>query len=140
MSKSILKLSLLGWLTVALTTLPTSTQAKDTNAPAREKKTTKESASPKSSKMPFHGKLKALDKVAKTLSVGEQTLHITAATIITRGDKPATLEDGVVGEVVSGSYLKGEDGKLTVNKLRFGPKPGTPVKTAPAESKNEMVK
>lgn len=143
MTKSIAKLNLLGLLAVALAALPASVVAKEsnTNAPAVEKKAAKESkAATKSSKLPFHGNLKALDKTAKTISVGEMTLQITSETIITKGDKPATLEDGVVGEVASGSYVKGEDGKLTVGKLRFGPKTAAVEKSAKPEAKKEKAK
>ena len=100
MTKSIAKLNLIGLLAVTLAALPASSVAKEsnTNAPAVEKKAPKESkAAKKSSKLPFHGNLKAVDKTAKTISVGEMTLQVTSETIISKGDKPATLEDGVVG-------------------------------------------
>ena len=143
MTKSIAKLNLIGLLAVTLAALPASSVAKEsnTNAPAVEKKAPKESkAAKKSSKLPFHGNLKAVDKTAKTISVGEMTLQVTSETIISKGDKPATLEDGVVGEVASGSYVKGEDGKLTVSKLRFGPKTGAVEKAAKPEAKKEKAK
>ena len=140
MNPSIIKLSLIGALSAAMLITPSDLLAKDTNAPALEKKSVKETQPGKSAKLPFHGKLKAVDKVAKTISVGEMTLQVTSATLITKGDKPATLEDGVVGEDASGSYLKGEDGKLTVSKLRFGAKPAAPEKAAKPEPKKEKTK
>ncbi len=140
MKPSIIKLSLLGVLSAAMLITPSIVLAKDTNAPALEKKAAKEAKPGKNAKLPFHGKLKAVDKAAKTISVGEMTLQITSATLITKGDKPATLEDGVVGEDASGSYLKGEDGKLTAAKLRFGPKPAAPEKAAKPEPKKEKTK
>lgn len=91
-------------------------------------------------KLPFHGKLKAVDKAAKTISVGEMTLQITSETTITKDGKPATLDDGVVGENVGGSYTKGEDGKLTAGKLHFGAKPGATEKTTKPEPKKDMTK
>lgn len=137
MTKSIIKLGLLGLLSAAIATVPLGVQAKDTNAP---NKTVKESKSHKATKLPFHGKLKAVDKAAKTISVGEMTLQITSETTITKDGKPATLDDGVVGENVGGSYTKGEDGKLTAGKLHFGAKPGATEKTTKPEPKKDMTK
>ena len=138
MTKSIIKLSLLGLLTAAITTTSASAavQTKDTNAPAATLEKTKPA---KTTKLPFHGKLKAVDKAAKTILVGEHTIQITSATIITKSGKPATLEDGVVGEEVSGSYTKGEDGKLTAGKLHFGAKSGATEKAAKTEPKKDVT-
>jgi len=61
--------------------------------------------------VPFHGKLKGVDPIAKTLSVGEMVIQITPETRISKAGKPATLEDGVVGEMVGGAYRKTGDGK-----------------------------
>ena len=77
----------------------------------------------KSGVLPFHGKLKAVDTVADTISVGTRTFQITSETIIMKNGKPATLADGVVGDETGGAYKKTDDGKLVVTKLRFGPKP-----------------
>src|SRR5205809_7966017 len=46
---------------------------------------------------PFHGKLAAVDKVAKTITIGKSVYHVTSETKIKKGDKPAILEAGVVG-------------------------------------------
>jgi hypothetical protein len=127
MTKSFLKLALLGLLAAAVAGLPFGARAADTNAPAAEKKA---SQTKKSSTLPVHGKLKALDKTAKTISIGEQTIQITSATLISKGGKPATLEDGVVGEEVSAVYKKSEDGKLTATTVRFGPKPEKAKRTS----------
>ena len=134
MTKPTLKLLLLALLAVAIAGLPMNVRAKDTNAPAAEKKVAK---TKKSATLPIHGKLKAVDKTAKTVSLGEQTLQITSETKISKGDKPATLDDGVVGEEISGAYRKGEDGKLTATKLRFGANPAKPGK---ATTKMEKAK
>jgi len=136
MTKSIVKSSLLGLLTLALAGLPLAGVAKDTtNAPATDKKPMKESGSQKS--VPIHGKLKALDKAAKTITIGEHTLQITSETLISKFDKPATLEEGIVGEDVSATYKKSDDGKFTAVKVRFGPKA---AKTAKADTKKEKKK
>ena len=119
MTKLMLKTSLLAMLAVAVAGWPVCASATDTNAPAIEKK---EPKTKKSSVLPFHGKLKAVDKTAKTISVGERMFQITSETKISKSDKPAMLEDGVVGEDVSGAYKKGDDGKLTATLVHFGPK------------------
>jgi hypothetical protein len=80
---------------------------------------------------PFSGKLGSVDKVNMTITLDEKTktnrvLQISSTTKITKGGKPATLSDGVVGEAVAGSYVKSADGKLTARTVRFGPKPATP--------------
>jgi hypothetical protein len=64
--------------------------------------------------------------------VGESTYTITSKTRITKSGAPATLEDGVVGEDVSG-YAREEEGKMTATTVRFGPraekKPAPPATT-----------
>ncbi len=67
-----------------------------------------------------------IDNSAKTITVGTLTLQITSETIITKMAKPATLADGVEGDVVGGAYRKDADGKLNAVSLRFGPKPPPP--------------
>ncbi len=76
--------------------------------------------------IPFRGKLKAIDNTGKTISVGTMTIQITSDTLISKLGKPATLADGVEGDVVGGAYRKDADGKLNAVSLRFGPKPPPP--------------
>ena len=71
----------------------------------------------------FRGFLKEIDNKAKTISIGKETIQITSETKITRGGKPATLNDGAVGDLVGGAYRKDADGKLNAVSLRFAPKP-----------------
>ena len=71
---------------------------------------------------PFHGKLAALDKAARTITVGKRTFHITSASRINKTGKPATLDDGVIGEPVSGYVKPAEDGRLIATTINFGPK------------------
>ena len=71
---------------------------------------------------PFHGKLAAVDKVAKTITIGKSVYHVTSETKIKKGDKPAILEDGVVGEPVSGFAKPMEGGKMFASSVNFGPK------------------
>jgi hypothetical protein len=113
MTKSILKMSMLGLLAVAVAALPLQLVAQTTNS------------SPPPKKMgghPFHGKLAAVDKDAKTIKIGESTYDITSNTRIMKAGKPATLDDGVVGEDVSG-YSRDEDGKKVATRVYFGPRP-----------------
>ena len=116
MNKFMLKFALLGLLAVAVAGTPVALRAQDTtNAPAAAKK-------PSKRVIPFHGKLKAIDNTAKTISVGTETIQITSETKITKVGKPATLEDGTVGDNVAGAYRKDADGNLNAISLRFGPK------------------
>jgi hypothetical protein len=79
--------------------------------------------------MPFHGKLKAVDKAAETITVGELVIAITSDTKIWKDGKPAILADGVVDEPVSGAYKKAADGKLDATKITFGKKVEKPDAT-----------
>src|SRR5258708_35790873 len=110
MKKSIVRLSVLGLTAAALASAQVNLCAQSTNKATAEKKAAPQTAdttnTDKSTKGgPFHGKLGALDKVAKTITVGKRTFQITSATKIKKAGKPAMLEDGVVGETVSG-YVK----------------------------------
>ncbi len=116
----------------AIAVLPWPLNAQSTNKPAAEKKETR---TKKPAVTPFRGKLKAVDKNAKTISVGELTLQITSETKILKAEKPAVLEDGVMGEIVSGAYQKAEDGKLHATKITFGTKA---EKSDPKKEKAKM--
>ncbi|MBL9171667.1 MAG: hypothetical protein JNN07_28315 [Verrucomicrobiales bacterium] len=81
-------------------------------------------------KLPFHGKLGSFDMKEKTITVvystGEKVFHVTPDTEIRKYDKTATLDEAVVGEQVSGAYIKQGDRsaltKLTLAK-HAEPKP-----------------
>lgn len=73
--------------------------------------------------LPFHGKLDAVDKQAKTIKVGDRTFQVLAETKIAKAGKPATLNDAKAGEEVAGAYREGADKKLNLVSLRIGPKP-----------------
>ena len=118
MTKSILKVSLIGLLAAAVVEAPLQVCAQTgTNAVPR---------TGRRAGVQFRGKLSAVDKTAKTITVaaaaGDRTFQITSETKIFKAGKPAVLEDGVVGEEVSGSYRKAEDGKLNAIMVRFGGK------------------
>lgn len=72
--------------------------------------------------LPFHGKVTAVDKDAKVITVGERKFHATSTTKIMKAGKPAILTDAQPGEEVGGAYREVEGGKLELVSLRIGPK------------------
>ncbi len=129
----------LAFLAIAIAAAATPGFAQNTNRVASEKKAavdtngvTKTEKTPKAG--PFHGRLVAVDKTAKTITVGKRTFLISSETKIKKGGKPATLDEGVVGEEVSGYVKPKADGKLVATTVNFGPK----NKTDGAEKKKEI--
>ena len=125
MIKYVLRIGAVGLLAAAIAGMPAQLRAQSTNKPAVEKKSAggkKGSAEKQKAQHPFHGKLAAVDKTAKTIKVGQSTYQITSATKITKAGKPATLEDGGVDEPVSGFVKPTEDGKMAATTVRFGAK------------------
>jgi hypothetical protein len=98
-----------------------SVQAQSTNKPATSKKADQKDSAHKSAH-PFRGKLAAVDKTAKTITIGKSVYQITSETKIQKNGKPATLDDGVVGEDASGYAKPMEGGKMYAASLTFGPK------------------
>ncbi len=137
MLKYIFRLGAVALLAAAIGGLPLQASGQ-TNKPAKVKKSTAEksdSAAKKKSGHPFHGKLAAVDKSAKTIKLGESVYQITSQTKITKGGKPATLDDGVIGEEASGYAKPTDDGKMAATSLRFGPK----AEEASAEKKKDKT-
>jgi hypothetical protein len=127
MIKTIGKLTLATIFAALVVGVPLSISAQDKTTPAPSAPAT--TAKPKG--IPFRGKLGEVDKVNKTITLDEKTkrvFEVTSDTKIMKAGKPATLDDGVVGEDVGGQYTKSADGKLLLKSLRFGPKPETPAK------------
>jgi hypothetical protein len=125
MIKSIWRIGAVTLLAAAIAGMPVQLLAQTTNAPAPAKKSaagTKDSAAKKKSPRPFKGKLAAVDKTAKTIKVGESVYQVTSETKINKAGKPATLEDGVVGELVTGHAKPAEDGKMVATSVFFGGK------------------
>jgi hypothetical protein len=127
MKLSFVRFSLLTTACAALACLPLPLQAQNTNKPVADKQSASKSAdTAKTDKAakggPFHGNLLAVDKVAKTISVGKRTFQVTSETRIKKAGKPATLDDGAVGETVSGYVKPASDGKLVATTINFGPK------------------
>ena len=74
------------------------------------------------------GKLAAIDQVAKSITLeGTNALvyYVSSTTRIQKGpkndEKPATLNDGSVGDSVTGAWTKSEDGKMILKTLNFNP-------------------
>jgi hypothetical protein len=121
----VLRIGALMLLAAAVVGLPPQLLAESTNKPAPVKKPAAgkaESTPKKKSAHPFHGKLAAVDLTAKTIQVGKSTYHITSETKITKGNQPATLADGVVGEPVSGYVEPAENDKMAAKTVHFGAK------------------
>ena len=128
MLKSILRISAVSLLSAAIVGLPLQAIGQTTNKPAGAKKsaqTQTDSTAKKKSGHPFHGKLAAIDQTTKSIKLGESIYLITSQTKITKAGKPATLDDGVVGEEVAGYAKPTDDGKMAASSVRFGPKSDT---------------
>jgi hypothetical protein len=123
MTKKITKITTLSLFAAALVAMPVLSRAQDSNAPVSPNQTAPAKPN-KNGNLPFHGNLGAVDTNAKTLTVGTLTLQVTPDTKITKDGQPATLSDGVVGQPVSGSYKKTDDGKLNAAAVHFGVKSG----------------
>jgi hypothetical protein len=95
-------------------------------APAKEKKTEtaipEASVSPatKANPLPYRGKVASVDASAKTFMVGKRTIKVTDQTNITKQGTAATMADITVGENVSGSYWKKDDGSLEAKNIKVG--------------------
>ena len=92
-----------------------------------------DAAAPK--KIPFHGKLKAVDTSAQDITIegkkADRVFYLTSDTKITDGSgNPSTLSAATVGEDVGGSYTKDATGKMTLASVRFGAKAGGKEKAA----------
>ena len=75
---------------------------------------------------PYAGKVGAVDKAAKTVTIAtkekSRTYQITSETRISKAGKPATLDDVTVGEEAA-AYGHEESGKYIAQSLRVGPRP-----------------
>jgi len=92
----------------------------------------------KQKQIPFRGKVGAVDKTAKTVTLEgkekSRTFQITSATKITQDGKPAVIDDIIVGQTVGGSAKQTAAGKWEVVTLNIGAKAG---KAKDAEKKGE---
>jgi hypothetical protein len=80
-------------------------------------------------KLPFHGKIVAIDAAAQTITLNGKSarvMHVASTTTIVDGSgNPTTFSTATVGEDVGGSYIKDASGTLTLSKLRIGAKAGS---------------
>jgi hypothetical protein len=85
---------------------------------AKEKKTetaipkATTSPAPKAKTIPYCGNVASVDASVKTFTVGSRTIKVTDQTKVTKQGAAATMADITVGEKVSGSYWKKDDGSL----------------------------
>ena len=88
--------------------------------------------------MPFRGKISAVDKTTKTITLEgkekSRTFQITSASKITKDGKPAVMDDVIVGQTVGGLAKETAAGKWEVVTLNIGAKAG---KAKDAEKKGE---
>ena len=91
---------------------------------------------------PVSGKIEAVDKTMKTLTLSgekKQVLLVTSETKIMKAGKPATFADATVGEEIGGSVVE-EGGKLVLKSLRVGAKSdeGEKEPKGPAKTKKKV--
>ena len=125
-------------LAAAIAGLPFPLPAQTTNRPAAAKPPAAQKAP---APIPFQGKIDAVDKVARTITVGKRVFQITSETKIYKADKtPALFEDAVVAEHITGSYAKAADGKLPAKSIYLGTKPDAkaPAPTSAAKSRTRQ--
>lgn len=123
MNKTITRIAFVALLAAALGAAPTQVFGGDAK---KEKPATAEK---KQGRLPFHGKIAAVDKKAKTFTVGERTFQVTSETKLSKGGKPATLDDVAIGEEVGGSFEKADNGKLIAKTVHTGPKADSEIKS-----------
>jgi len=122
MKKNMLKMVVMGILALIIASLPCTALAQGKGkGKAQQSEGTK--AEKKKGVPPLVGKVAAIDKTAKTITIGNSTVQITSETRFEKQGKPATLDDGVVGEWAMVRYNKTEDGKMVALMVRFGPRP-----------------
>ncbi len=132
MIKSIGKVTLAGLLAAIVLGVPIKAAAQDQSKPATPAAPSAPEAPKKSRGTTFIGKLGEIDKTAKTFTVEEKekklTIAVSPETKFYKNEndanKPSTLEEGVIGQEVTGSYMKGEDGKMTARNVYWGGRAG----------------
>ena len=82
----------------------------------------------KPKQMPFRGKVSAVDKTAKAITLegkeNGRTFQITSGTKITKDGKPAVLDDITVGQSVGGLAKQSAAGKWEASTVNLGTNPG----------------
>lgn len=72
--------------------------------------------------LPFRGTIKSVDKTAGTLVIGTRTFALTPKSKLTEEGKTVELSERLVGQWVTGSYLRTDESKLPVLSLYVGGK------------------
>jgi len=106
-------------LTAIMAFAATSKAAED----AKDKSASEPKHEGKQKQMPFRGKVSAVDKTKKTVTLeGKEkgrTFQITSVTKITKEGKPAVLDDVIVGQTIGG-LAKENAGKWEIVTLSVG--------------------
>ena len=132
MIRNIGRITLAGLLAAIVLGVPVKASAQDQTKPATPATPTPAPPEKKTRGTTFMGKLGEVDKTAKTFTVEEKekklTISANSETKFYKNEndmnKPSTLEEGVVGQEVTGSYMKGEDGKMTARNVYWGGRAG----------------
>jgi hypothetical protein len=98
--------------------------AQDKAAPKTEAKAKAEGK--KRDTYPFTGKVTNVDKIGKIIMLngkdGDRHMHVTFTTKLFKAGKPATFEEVVIGEEVTGQARKAE-GRQELVSIYLGPRP-----------------
>ena len=89
---------------------------------------------------PFRGNATAIDKNAKTFTIGKTTtrvIKVTDQTTIMKGTATATFADITDGQYVTGSYMKQADGSMEAKSVKIGGKSGTDTGAKKKAAKDE---
>jgi hypothetical protein len=77
-------------------------------------------------RVPFRGKISAVDVIAKTFTLeGKEkprTFRVTADTRLKKDGKDVSFDDLKVGEILGGQYREGTEGKLEAITVNIGAK------------------
>ena len=125
MLKSVIRIGAATLLAAVIAGAPAQLSAQSTNKSAAEKQGSvqkKDGEPTRQRKLPYAGNLTAIDKKARTFTVGKRAFEVVAETKFFRGDKAAVMADGVPGEYLTLSYVKSEDGKFIAQNVYFGGK------------------
>jgi hypothetical protein len=109
--------------TASATNKPAATSTNvDETKPAKEKSSDSKGKK-KKSYVPFKGDVSAVDKSAKTFTIGERVFQMTSETKVETADKkPAMFDSVTIGQHVTGSYQKGPHNELIAHSLYLGEK------------------
>jgi hypothetical protein len=141
MIKTLGKVTLASVLAAVVLGMPFGACAQDQSKPANP--ATPGTTEPKGRATQIRGKLGEIDKTAKTFTIEETSgvkhvFQVSSETKFYKNDnnemKPSTLEEGVVGQPVTGSYAKSDDGKMTARNVYWGGRPSKKKKQDSTDS------